>query len=46
MPELATLKNVRIEKIGNEWCAFAPDGRELARSLDKSLLMDYLKDAL
>lgn len=39
------LSDIRIEKIGNEWCAFL-NGGEIARSPDKMLLTDYLKDSV
>lgn len=39
------LSDIRIEKIGNEWCAFLNDS-EIARGKDKVLLMDYLKDSV
>jgi len=45
MEEL-TLKSVIVKKVSDEWCAFTASGRELARSYDKKLLEDYLKDAL
>lgn len=35
---------VRVEKIGSEWCAFADNGREVARSHSKELLAAYLDD--
>lgn len=36
---------MRIEKIGAEWCAFADNGREVARAKDRALLDAYLLDA-
>lgn len=31
-----------IRKVGDEWCAFHPSGREVARSPKKELLHDYI----
>lgn len=35
---------MKIEKVGTEWCAFAENGREVARSKDRALLDGYLSD--
>lgn len=40
-----TMRDIKIEKIGNEWCAFLDD-REIARGPDKALLIEYLRDSV
>lgn len=39
------IKDLTIKKIGKEWCAFHPNGREIVRSEDKSLFDEYLRDS-
>lgn len=38
------ISELTIKKIGKEWCAFHPNGRELVRSEDRKLLDEYLRD--
>lgn len=33
-----------VRKVGKEWCAFHPNGTEVARSHDRALLDGYLRD--
>lgn len=33
-----------VRKVGKEWCAFHPNGTEVARSHDRALLDGYLSD--
>jgi hypothetical protein len=38
--------DIHIEQIDGEWCAFHKSGRELARSPEKQLLLDYLSEVI
>lgn len=46
MDDELTMNDIDIVQINTEWCAFHKDGRELARSHSKDLLLDYLDDVI
>lgn len=45
MSDEVRMRDIKIEKIGDEYCAFL-HGNEIARSPDKKLLQEYLTDSV